>query len=73
MKKLLNKSFWLFVTLAGLYLVFIEVGMAISESHALRGTNILFFTVLVLLGLFLFFLGLSKLLRKHEGQSNILK
>ena len=66
-KTFLKKACWLFVTLAGLYLVFIEVGMAISESHVLRGTNILFFAVFVALGLFLFFLGLSKLLRKSGG------
>jgi hypothetical protein len=70
MKKLLTKAFWLLVTLAGLYLVFIEVGMAISEFHALRGTNILFFAVLVALGLFLCVLGLSKLCRKPVGQSS---
>ncbi len=70
MKKLLNKAFWLFVTFAGLYVVFIEIGMAISESHALRGTNILFFIVLVALGLLLFFLGLSKLRRKPARQTN---
>jgi len=66
MKTLLKKAFWLFVTLAGLYLVFIEVGMAISESHALRGTNILFFAALVAIGLFLLFRGLSKLFGKPE-------
>jgi len=70
MKRLLNKAFWLFISLGGLYLVFIEFGMAISESHALRGTNILFFSVLVVLGLFLFFLGLSRLRWKDEGRSN---
>jgi hypothetical protein len=64
-KKLLNKVFWLLVALAGLYLVFLEVAMAMSESHALRGTGILFFAVLVALGLVLFCLGLSKLRRKR--------
>ena len=68
MKKLLNKAFWFFVTLAGLYLVFIEVGMAISESHALRGTNILYFAFFLALGVFLFLLGLSKLRRKLRRQ-----
>jgi succinate dehydrogenase/fumarate reductase cytochrome b subunit len=61
MRRLLKKAFWLCITLAGLYLVLIEVGMAISESHALRGTNILFFIGLVSVGLLLFFFGLSRL------------
>jgi hypothetical protein len=68
-KTFLNKAFWLFVTLGGLYLVFLEVGMAISESHAFKGTNILFFAFFVALGLFLFCLGLSKFRRKPKGTS----
>ena len=68
-KVLLSKAFWLFVTFAGLYLVFLEVGMAISESHAFRGTNILFFFVLVALGVFLIGFGLLKLVRKTGGHS----
>ncbi len=66
-KVFLNKALWLIVTLAGLYLVFLEVGMAISEFHALRGTNILFFVAFLALGVFLFCVGLSKLLRKAGG------
>jgi hypothetical protein len=66
-KTLLSKAFWIFVTFGGLYLVFLEVGMAISESHAFRGTNIFWFAVFVALGLFLFCLGLSKLRRKRAG------
>ena len=70
MKKLLLRGGWLLVTLAGLYLLFIEVGMAISESHALRGANILIFAVLVGLGLSLSLLGLRKLRGDPAGQSN---
>lgn len=69
MKTLLRRAFWLLVTLVGLYLVLIEVGMAISESHALRGTNILFFATLVVIGLLLVFGGLSKLFRRTEAHS----
>ena len=70
MKKVLTKACWLLVTLAGLYLVFLEVSMAISEFHALRGTNILVFAVLVVLGLFLFWLGLSRLRQKPDHLDN---
>jgi len=69
MKKL-RKVFWFFVTLAGLYLVFMEIGMAISEPHVFGGTNILFFAVLLALGLFLLFVGLSRLCRKPGVQGN---
>jgi hypothetical protein len=55
------KIFWLLMVLAGLYLTFLEVGMVISESHALKGTNILFFVGLATLGLFLFCFGLLRL------------
>ena len=70
MKKLLIKAGWLFVTLAGLYLMFLEMGMAISEFHALRGANLLVFAALVLLGLFLVWLGLSRLRQKPDHQDN---
>jgi len=63
-KTILIKAFWLLVAFAGLYLVFLEIGMAISESHALRGTNLLFWAVFFALGFFLIFLGLTRLCRK---------
>ncbi len=69
MKKLFVKAWWLLVTLAGGYLVFLEVGMALSEFHALRGANILFFMAFVAIGLFLFFSGFSRLRRRTEDRS----
>ena len=50
--------------------MFLEMGMAISEFHALRGANLLVFAALVLLGLFLVWLGLSRLRQKPDHQDN---
>ena len=41
------------VALAGLYLVFIEVSMAIGESHAFHGANVAVFWAVVAFGLLL--------------------
>lgn len=69
-KTFLNKGFWILITLAGLYLMFIELGMLVSETHAFEGMGIFFFIMSVALGFFLFFLGVSKLRGKPRWANN---
>ena len=56
MKKFCIKTAWSLLSIAGLYLMLIELGMAVSEL----GANILFFAGLTSLGVFLFIFGLKK-------------
>ena len=49
--------------------MFLEIGMAVSESHAFKGGNILFFILGFDLGFYLFSLGLYKLRGKPKWES----
>lgn len=62
-KQLLNKIFWLLVAIFGAGLSFFEIGMALSEPHVLNqfDIGIVIWILLILLGIALFFLGLTKL------------
>lgn len=48
----------------GLWLVLLELGMAVSERHALRGTNVLFFLAALLAGAGVACLGFRLLRRR---------
>lgn len=68
MKRITYYIVWSFIALLGLYLVLLEVGMAISESHAFHGLNIVIWAGFSLLGIAMFLLGLIriyKLTRKN--------